>query len=132
MRDFFAWFRSQTPDAARRPWLILGKGPSFDRRREFDLTQFGLLALNHAVREQAVDVAHAIDLDVIDGCGEALLRNARRLVMPWVPHVKHRPGDANLQQLAASHPILQRLHAGIACSGTTSVRRGTPMATRRW
>jgi hypothetical protein len=111
MRDFFDWFRSQTPDAARRPWLILGKGPSFDRRRDFDLTQFGLLALNHAVREQAVDVAHAIDLDVIDGCGEALLRNARRLVMPWIPHVKNRPGEADLQQLAARHPILQRLQA---------------------
>src|SRR5438094_870438 len=27
-----------------KPWLILGKGPSFSRRTEFDLGQFNLLA----------------------------------------------------------------------------------------
>jgi hypothetical protein len=32
-----------------------------------------------------VDVAHAIDLDVVTACEAEIERNARVLVMPWIP-----------------------------------------------
>ncbi|MDQ3897656.1 MAG: hypothetical protein M3326_10535, partial [Actinomycetota bacterium] len=60
---------------ADRPWLVLGKGPTFSRRHEFDLGAHNLMALNHVVTEQQVDVAHVIDVDVVEACGDALLRN---------------------------------------------------------
>jgi len=101
MQDFFQWFEAQVDKS--RPWLILGKGPSFSKRSEFDVRQYYTLSLNHAVREQAVTVAHMIDYDVVDACGESLLTNAEYLVLPWIPHINNRPGRQNLEELAHNH-----------------------------
>jgi hypothetical protein len=107
--------------SAPRPWLLLGKGPSFDKHRGVDLTAFDTLALNHAARELPVTAAHVIDLEVLDQCGPALERNAGVLVMPWVPHARNesiarlvtghpaRLSDEHLGTLATRHPLLRRL-----------------------
>lgn len=109
MRSFFEWFRDERVDPGD-PWLMLGKGPSFKDRHAFDLTRFHLLSLNHAVRDQPVRVAHAIDYDVIDACADAIQRNAAMLVMPWRPHVEFAPGANSLEELAQQNPTLQRLN----------------------
>lgn len=70
-----------------RPWLVLGKGPSFSRRYEFRLQDYNTFALNHVVREQSVDVAHVIDIEVVEPCANALLYNCNWLIMPRRPHV---------------------------------------------
>jgi len=108
MQDFFQWFEAQVDK--KRPWLILGKGPSFSKRNEFDVRQYYTLSLNHAVREQPVTVAHMIDYDVVDDCGESLLTNAEYLVLPWIPHINNRPGRQNLEELAHNHTILGTLN----------------------
>jgi hypothetical protein len=108
MQSFFEWFQSRSIDP-KQPWLILGKGPSFAKRNEFDLSQYYTMSLNHAVRELAVRVAHMIDLDVVGDCGEMILRNAEFLVLPWMPHVRNRPGLRNLGELAQTHPVLRDL-----------------------
>jgi hypothetical protein len=108
MKSFFEWFRESRIDRAR-PWLILGKGPSFSRHAEFDLGAFHLLSLNDAARELAVDVAHAIDLHAIERSGEAIAANARVLVMPWHPHIDFKPAVETLEELAQHVPVLQRL-----------------------
>jgi Glycosyl transferase family 8 len=108
MREFFEWFDSETINRSK-PWLVFGKGPTFSRRHEFDLSLFNTLSLNHAVREHAVDVAHMIDLDVLDACAEVLEKNARVVVLPWFPHIRNRPGKANLAELVQRHSILKRL-----------------------
>ena len=108
MKTFFEWFNKSaiSPD---RPWLMLGKGPSFSQRDAYDLSGFYLLSLNHAVREQRVKVAHIIDSDVVEDCGEAIERNAEVLVMPWRPHVRFVPGERNLSELTQVNPTLRRL-----------------------
>jgi len=108
MLSFFEWFKAESFER-HRPWLILGKGPSFGGRSAYDLTAFETLSLNHAVREQPVTAAHIIDVDVVDDCAEALFHNARVVVLPWIPHVKNRPGRHSLGELAESHPVLHRL-----------------------
>ena len=100
MLDFFHWFEAKIDK--RRPWLILGKGPSFSKRAQFDLSGYYTLSLNHAVREQPVTVAHMIDYDVVDACGEAILNNAQTLVLPWIPHINNRPG----RQIWKNWPII--------------------------
>jgi hypothetical protein len=110
MQSFLEWFEATGQDRTQ-PWLILGKGPSFAKRDQFDLTGFQLLSLNHAVREQPVAVAHMIDYDVVEACGESIDRNARVLVMPWFPHFKNRPGGENLESLAQRNALLGRLKA---------------------
>ena len=119
MQEFLTWFRAHAD--LPRPWLILGKGPSFAKRSQFGLSEFSTLGLNHVCREQPVTVAHVIDLDVIDQCGDALERSAQFLVMPWIPHVRpagfqrlrprHALSDRNLGEIARDHPVLRRLAA---------------------
>ena len=56
MQDFVTWFKTEIDKT--RGWLILGKGPSFTKRKQFDLTKYYTFSLNHAVRELPVTVAH--------------------------------------------------------------------------
>ena len=69
VRSFFDWFEQEVNDRCV-PWLILGKGPSFAKRTQFDLGQYHTLALNHVVREHPVKVAHAIYIEVIEHCAD--------------------------------------------------------------
>jgi len=110
MQSFLQWFEATGQDT-NQPWLILGKGPSFAKRDQFDLKNFQLLSLNHAVREQPVAVAHMIDYDVVEACGESIDRNAGVLVMPWFPHFKNRPGTDSLESLTRRNTLLERLNS---------------------
>ena len=108
LRSFFDWFSSHL-ELKTRPWLILGKGPSFSKRQFFDLSGFNTLSLNHAVREQHVTVAHIIDFDVVEACGDCLETNAQVVVLPWAPHVNNRAGEKNLLDFVDLSPVLRRL-----------------------
>ena len=108
MQSVFEWFQ-QNRQFVNHPWLILGKGPSFSKRNDFDLSTFLMLSLNHVVREQPVKLAHIIDLDVVHDLGEILERNADYLVMPWRPHIHNRPATCDLSELSISNPTLRNL-----------------------
>jgi hypothetical protein len=108
MKSFFEWFAAQPPSKTSR-WVIFGKGPSFARRGEFDLTGYRTLSLNHVVRDQPVDVAHIIDIDVAEACGDDLERNASVVVVPWYPHHRNRVGNRTVAEWMETLPVLQRL-----------------------
>ena len=110
MIEFARWLQEvRFPD---RPWLMLGKGPTFARRGEFDLSGFNRIGLNHVARELPVDIAHLIDLDVLPAIAKALPQNAQWLLMPRYPHVNCRP-DANrpLESFFDEHPVLRDFDA---------------------
>jgi glycosyl transferase family 8 len=109
MRAFFEWFSDNRIDP-NEPWLMLGKGPSFAKRVNYDLSAFHTLSLNHAVREEKVRVAHVIDYNVIDDCAEAILNNAEVLAMPWRPHVRFVSGPDTLEDLVRRNPILRQMN----------------------
>lgn len=94
---------------ADETWLILGKGPSFENRHEFDLTGFKTLGLNHVVQDMAVDVASVMDIEVIRTAGETIDRNAGFLLMPRYPHVDFKPARRTLDTFLADYPILEKL-----------------------
>ena len=77
----------------RRPWLVLGKGPTIDRYAVTDVSKYNVLALNHTVTMGPCEIAHAIDMEVIDDCGKAITRNAKYLFMPERPHVGMKQGQ---------------------------------------
>ena len=108
MKSFFDWFEHRYPNKDNA-WLILGKGPSFSKLSEYNSEKYHKLSLNHAVREIKVEIAHIIDLDVLEHLGDVLLKNAEMLVMPWHPHVHNKPSRSNLEQLVANNKILQQL-----------------------
>lgn len=94
-----------------RPWLVVGKGPSFAQVGSVPLGDWRVLTLNDAVRAVPhVDLAHFIDLDALERCS-GVLERARCIVMPWFPHRGNRPGPLHLGALSRQHPVLARLRA---------------------
>lgn len=96
-------------DMAAKPWLILGKGPSFARYEPELAARFHIIALNHVVRETRCDLAVMMDLDVADACADALAANAAFVAMPWRPHVNFKPTRSTLADFVAQRPVLQAL-----------------------
>jgi hypothetical protein len=92
-----------------RPWLLLGKGPTYAQVNDVDLDAHNVLGLNHVVNEQRVDVAHIIDLDVVEACASTLVEHCRWLVMPRVPHVRTRNSLRLLEDFVEVIPVLREL-----------------------
>lgn len=90
----------------RRPWLILGKGPSLDRRAEFDLRPYYVLSLNQACRTVAADIAHFTDLEAYVDCHEKCRESSSAVVIPWHPHVAMRPSPNTLGKYVEFHEEL--------------------------
>jgi hypothetical protein len=107
--DILEWSRRFEP--ATKEWLILGKGPSYELIHRLDVQPFFVCALNHVVRERPVDLAHVIDIDVVEDCAEQLEHNARYVVMPFYPHRKNHPTRRTLMDFADSIPVLASLRA---------------------
>jgi Glycosyl transferase family 8 len=92
-----------------RPWLILGKGPSFSQAKHVDLHPYYTMSLNHVVREMSVHTAHFADLDALEDCSDEVLANAQWVLMPFRPHVRFSPGPKALPDLISSVPALKKL-----------------------
>jgi hypothetical protein len=107
-QTFFDWYKTR-PSFNERPWLILGKGPSYSKLSQFDTSGYNKVSLNHVIRDQRVTVAHIIDLDVALDCAEEIDRNSEVLVMPWWPHVKNNAGTKTLYDSLREHPVLNKL-----------------------
>jgi len=103
--DFF--LQSNLADSF--PWLVLGKGPTFSQHKNYDLTKYRTLSLNHALRELAVDVAHLIDIEVVADLDWLLDRNARYVVLPWFPHCQFKAGSKSLDHYLTEFPVLAKL-----------------------
>src|SRR5690349_10231270 len=88
---------------------MLGKGPTYQRRDEFDLTAFQTISLNHVVADMSVDLAHIMDIDVVTACADALRTNCRYLVMPRHPHVACAPSRLRLEDFFDAVPLLREL-----------------------
>jgi hypothetical protein len=105
--DITSWARSF--DINAKPWLILGKGPSYERVTDVRLDDFYTCSLNHVVRQHPVDLAHIIDIDVVEACKDVLEQNARALVLPFFPHVNHDPTRKGIEDFVAEMPVLQAM-----------------------
>jgi hypothetical protein len=105
--EFREWATRQ--DVNDRPWLLLGKGPSFGKLAQIDVSKFRVCTLNHVIRQVPADIAHMIDLDVVHDCADEIYRNARVLAMPYRPHVNCRPSEKSINDFIAEVPVLRKL-----------------------
>lgn len=101
------WVRTQHFE--RKPWLLMGKGPTFALHTNYDLSRYHLFSLNHVVRELRVHVAHMIDIDVLESCAGCLAEHCDFLIMPRRPHVNCLPGEKLLEDFFGKVPVLQNL-----------------------
>lgn len=97
------------PGLTDRPWLIVGKGPTYERHTDFDLGGFNVVGLNHVVNAMRVDVAHMIDIDVAQECDQGLRDNCDWLLMPRYPHVRSTPSGRRLEDWFDEVPALREL-----------------------
>ena len=86
-------FINSLPEAEKRkPWLIVGKGPSFDKLSSLDFEAYCSLALNHAVNaRQGFSYVHVTDFDVFDKIKETLSSSSTKLVVPYFLHSENKP-----------------------------------------
>lgn len=108
MIEFEQWAASR-PFGDDRSFLVLGKGPTYARRSEFDESSYVTVSLNHVVADGPVDIAHMIDFDVAETCAESIAANARWLLMPRHPNIAFRPAILTLDELIRHVPALARL-----------------------
>ena len=107
LSDIEQWARSF--DLSGKSWLLLGKGPSFERIKEVPLEDYYVCSLNHVVREIPVTVAHFIDIEPLLDCQDVLERNARFIVIPFHPHVGCKATSKSLEDFVNEIPALGRM-----------------------
>lgn len=84
------------PRVKTKPWLVVGKGPSFSKIASFDLRKYHSVALNHAVNKlDGVDYVHVADMDVFDKISDTLKGGKVTLVTPYFLHSENK-ANANL------------------------------------
>ena len=106
--EFEQWVAGR-PFGDAKDFLVLGKGPTYARRDDFNLSEFVTISLNHVITQQAVDIAHMIDFDVAEDCAESIDTNARWLVMPRHPHLAFGRTRLSLEDLLPYVPALAEL-----------------------
>lgn len=105
--NFFDWFSSHL---LTRPWLIIGKGPTFDLLDKVNLADYHVIGLNHVMYKVDCLLGHVIDFDVIKSSSIAPL--CRHIVTPWEPHINNVPGGKsalnlfNDPDIVAKNPVL--------------------------
>lgn len=88
-------------------FLLIGKGPSYSRLKNIETSSYVNVALNHAVRDIKVDIAHIIDFDVVEECSAEIRNNARYLLMPIKPHYKGTHANLSLPKLVMENELLR-------------------------
>lgn len=111
MLELTDWIARHGEDLRSKPWMMLGKGPTFAERDRHPLHDFHLLTLNHAVRDVHANIAHIVDIDVVHDCEEVLVERCDYLVMPRYPNVQGRAGFAALEDYFPASPALRTLDA---------------------
>lgn len=126
MKSITKW--AETFDVEAKPWLMLGKGPSFERISDVRTEEYYICSLNHVVRELPVTLAHIIDIDVVPNCASAIENNAQYLLLPWHPHVNCTASSKTLADFVSELPVLARMESQgrLLCYNLYSGRRFEP------
>lgn len=66
-----------------KPWLIVGKGPTFERINDIDLSKYYVMGLNEVAQIIPCEIAHFIDVEVIS---YNFINNSDYIVSPVRPH----------------------------------------------
>lgn len=79
MQSFFKDYQFKND----KPWLIIGKGPSFERINKINLASYYTFGLNEVCQLIPCDIGHFIDIEVLS---HNFIRNSKVIVSPVRPH----------------------------------------------
>lgn len=91
------WFRND------KPWLVIGKGPTFNKIGTLNLKDYYVFGLNHVCEYIRCDISHCIDIEVLT---EEFVDNSDNILIPWHPHRKNRVMRDDLNQLVGHYDNL--------------------------
>lgn len=86
----------------------MGKGPSLELEPRILRSKYISIGLNHVSAKYEVDIAHVIDLEVINDCGELIYKNAKYLLMPWHPNMNFAPHLKNISVLLCEFEVINK------------------------
>ncbi len=101
MREATQWWNEWA--GARRPWLLLGDGPSRTRQGEFDLSPYCTVALNGAAKQAQAEVVVVTDAQALQA---APISGAPFVLMPD-PFPAENGGTRPLASLVEETPALK-------------------------
>ena len=116
--NFFEWFKDFKSD---KPWLIVGKGPSFDRLSEVDLTQYNVIGLNHVIYNIDCLLGSIIDIDVINKSEDKV--RCLHIVTPWYPHINFKPTKKSIADFIGE-PWCDKVGTSLWYNSSRSSRSG--------
>jgi hypothetical protein len=116
--NFFEWFKDFKSD---KPWLIVGKGPSFDRLPEVDLTQYNVIGLNHVIYKIDCLLGSIIDIDVINKSEDKV--RCLHIVTPWYPHINFKPTKKSIADFIGE-PWCDKVDTSLWYNSSRSSRSG--------
>lgn len=73
-----------------KPYLILGKGPTFENIYKYDLEQYNVICLNHTAEIINCLIFHFIDTECISG---KAIHNSKIICCPIFPHINCKAKD---------------------------------------
>lgn len=77
-----------------KPWLIVGKGPSFSRIWDIDLSHYYIFCLNETINQvERCDIGHVIDLEILPRLEKWHCKGPRKFLIPYYPHLKCKVVD---------------------------------------
>lgn len=107
MENFENFMLSVNADA--KEWLVIGKGPTFRDIEKHNIDDYYSIALNHSIVETKAWISHIIDIDVLDVSSDAILKNAKYLVLPLYPHVNNKASNKSIIDHFNQYPVLKQL-----------------------
>lgn len=116
--NFFEWFKDFKSD---KPWLIVGKGPSFDRLPEVDLIQYNVIGLNHVIYKIDCLLGSIIDIDVINKSEDKV--RCLHIVTPWYPHINFKPTKKSIADFIGE-PWCDKVDTSLWYNSSRSSRSG--------
>lgn len=87
-----------------KPWLIVGKGPTFNKHEKLDLNEYNIIGLNHVVEFIHVDLFHFIDVDVFYECWDQWYYHINNIIAPYHPHTHFKVSKLTLDQYLKDLP----------------------------
>lgn len=84
-------------------WLVVGKGPSSVKVKNFTTDVVNILTLNHACKLITPTAALFMDMEAFADCYSLLRENKIKTILPWRPHVNMRAGKETLEDLISTY-----------------------------
>ncbi len=113
-----------------KPWLILGKGPTFKKYKNSLSEEYNIFGLNHVACLVKCDIVHFIDADVLT---RAIFVNSDNILCPWHLHENNKVMWKTLPHLIKNEVLFGACQSKIYWYNCSTWKRGhyiTPMTKR--